>query len=723
MSQLTAGFESLGEDINKVTGRTTGDTVEGVVSDYLPELTLTMNDEDIIKLTAKWKKSWNDSDIKTEFEKQADDNFKYWKGEHYTKLEIDQNGRSLQDNQIFQSIETFLPAASRQNPEPLVDLRSTEKKTDENLKYAEIIRNRLGDWADDVKIRLKIKKVARRWLISLVGVGKMSWDLVNDRPSVKILNPKKIILDANGITDEDGYSGKFVGEYRKLEAQEIIDIISKEKDSEDAVKKVTEESHEDLNTEIQFIEWWTPEYMCWTLDDVVLRKKKNPHWNYVEETTTSTTDEKTPEDSIDNPSSVGDTSVDNESAEQPNPPPEATPGDMAEGSTALAGGPALPNPATPSPMPALPTATQTPPAPKLTDKDRNHFPTRRMPYVFLSIFNMGDTPVDVTSIVTQNLPGQDLINKRLRQIDRNADGFNGGVVVSEEKSGLTKEEAKQVTDALRRGGTVVVPAGDAQEAVFRIPSVGLPPDVYNNMLDARNRMYDLFGTRGITPAGVKNEDTARGKILVKGLDTDRIGGGITEYLEQWCDDVYNWAVQLYYVYDDIFASAQGAKLPKIKVSVKEGSLLPKDATTKANQAIDLANGGKMATIDLYKALEYPDPEEMAANVWLEANAPEVLYKDDPRIKMVMESRQQQAQQQAQMEAQSKQGAAKGPSESINFKDLPPEGKAQMAKQAGIKLDPTSIVQHEVTSTATKKAIDTHAESLLAKTKIPARQNG
>ncbi len=37
--------------------------------------------------------------------------------------------------------------------------------------------------------------------------------------------------------------------------------------------------------------------------------------------------------------------------------------------------------------------------------------------------------------------------------------------------------------------------------------------------------------------------------------------------------------------------------------------------------------------------------------------------------------------------------AKGPSESIAFKDLPPEGQVQMAAQAGINLSPEQMAQH------------------------------
>ena len=41
-----------------------------------------------------------------------------------------------------------------------------------------------------------------------------------------------------------------------------------------------------------------------------------------------------------------------------------------------------------------------------------------------------------------------------------------------------------------------------------------------------------------------------------------------------------------------------------------------------------------------------------------------------------------------------QTQAKPPSESISFKDLPPEGKVQMAQQAGIQLNPQQVSQYE-----------------------------
>lgn len=570
------GFYSLSRKINKREGDE-HDQLEGVASDILPELELPMSDEEIITATRKFKASWDKSEVKTEWLKLCDENEKYWKGKQFGSVEMEQL-RPLVDNVIFEALETFLPQATNRNPEPLVTLAKTEQETPENTKYADYLKGRLADWADQTKLRLKIKRVARLWSIFMLGVGKVGWDIDNDRPSMRPIRAKKLILDPESTVDEDGYHGKFIGEPRKMEAAKLISLVPSKAS---VIRELVEKS---MSTDVQFTEWWTNEYTCWTLGEEVLLKRKNPHWNYDQKQTTTSVDD------------YGDET----------PQEQEIPG-------------------------------------------VNHFATPRMPYVFLSIYSLEDKPVDETSLITQNLPLQDLINKRLKQYDKNIDSMNNGMVVSQERSGLTTEQAKQVSDALRNGGTVIIPTGTPRDAVDRFPAVPLPADIANQLTDTRNRLRSVFGTQGSTPQGIQNEDTVRGKIITRGLDSDRIGGGITEYLEQFADDVYNWIVQMLYVYDETFLSTPVK--PKVIVSVKEGSLLPKDATTQANQAIELAMAGKMALVDLYKKLEDPNPEERAANVWLEINAPQLLYKNNPLIQEAMMQMQQAAQQQAEMEAQ------------------------------------------------------------------------
>lgn len=606
-----AAYTSLGSDLNKQKGDRASETKEGIVSEKLPELTLDMSDEDIVKLTDKWEKSWLDSDTKKQWEKAAEENEKYWLGQQYDTPRADKD-RAQVDNLIFESLETFLPLATRRNPEPVVSIDNAEKDKDgnekpEHTKYALKLKGRLGDLADKNKIRLKLKKTARHWSIYLLGVVKVGWDLNKNIPTARVIRPKKIILDPDAWTDEDGYTGNRIGEKRRMTASKILAIIGEKDDQLDeegkiaqpgngeARKKITEMVKEDLDTEIQFTEWWTNEYTCWKLGSTIVWKTKNPHWNY---------DQQQPGQPL--------TSVDDFGNET-----------VTEGE--------------PIDIPGI-----------------NHLATPAMPYCFLSIFNLGDQPMDKTSLIGQNLANQDKINKRNKQIDKNTDRMNGGMVVSLEKSGLTQPQAKGVSDALRKGGVIVIPSGSPRDAIDTYQTPALPDDVYNDLQDTRSRLRDIFGVKGSSQAGLEAEDTVRGKILSHTFDGDRTGGGVTEYLEQLADDIYNWFVQLLYVYDEGFQFIEGGVPPKVVISVKEGSLLPKDSTSLANQALELAKMNKISNLDLYKTLEYPNPEEMAANVWLEANAPHLLYKNNPLIQEAMMMAQQQSQ--AQAEAESAKGA-------------------------------------------------------------------
>ena len=507
MNQDLDAFHSLSEDRNKIQGDRNNETEDGVSSEKLPELKLEMSNKDLIKLTNKWEALWDDSEVKQKWLVQCDDNEKYWLGhQYYNRTKLDKDRPDV-DNAIFEALETYLPQVTRRNPEAMVSLvtgvePTSKEEKDAWDKYITDLKNTLGDIADDLKFRLKLKKVARQWAIYVLGAAKLEWDMNKSIPSVKPTRAKKIILDPDSTIDEDGYTGNRIGLQRKQEANWIIKVLENvggEKGAVDVIKKLVKD---DLGTEIKFKEWWTDEYMCWTLNKNVLLKKRNPHWNYGRE--------------VENESTVD--KFGNE-----------TPGEVEQ----LDG--------------------------------ENHFPTPKMPFVFLSVFNLGKQPIDETSLIGQNLSNQDRLNKRNRQIDKNVDSMNGGMVVSLGRSGLTKPQAKAVTVALRKGGTVAIPDGIPKEAIDRMSPPGLPADVYNDRQDIRNRLADIFGVRGSTAAGIQQEKTVRGKFQNRALDTDRIGGGVSEYLEQFADDVYNWMVQLLYVYDEKYAGMQGK--PKIRITI------------------------------------------------------------------------------------------------------------------------------------------------------------
>ena len=112
---------------------------------------------------------------------------------------------------------------------------------------------------------------------------------------------------------------------------------------------------------------------------------------------------------------------------------------------------------------------------------------------------------------------------------------------------------------MRRGVAIRVPDGDVTKAVMFPQRPGLPADVFRDKDETKASFNEIFGTSGSTSEGTAEQDTVRGKILVNQQDSSRIGGGITEQIEQVADTIYNAVVQFMFVYydDEHFVAAIG----------------------------------------------------------------------------------------------------------------------------------------------------------------------
>lgn len=552
---LTAGYYSLQQDVNKYKEGLKKETQEGPTA-LLDELELSMSDEELIELKKSWEAKF--FPVRKEMEKKWERNEKYWLGKNYHNINQSSDDKPLPDNVIFEALESFLPVATKQNPEPIVDADNTL----EGNTLANDVKMMLSFLGDTLNLKLQIKKMTRFWSMYYLGAAKIGWSQRDNDISLAIIRPQKLIFDPEAPIENGESTSYYIGEYRVESADNLITRFPTKKEYiSGCVKGKT-------GTDITYTEWWTDDYVFWTLKDEVLGKIKNPHWNYEGKSTMDAY------------------------------------GEMME------------------------------------LKPNNHFASRKKPYVFLSVFNLGLKPFDETSLIEQNIGTQDLINKRLEQIDNNADATNGGVVISGDH--FTKEQAASAAKVLRDGGAMFVPSGDVNRAYRRDMAPPLPAFVYQSLQDYRASLMRVFGVTGVTASGVQQEKTVRGKIITRQQDTDRIGGGISEYIEQVADNIFNWMVQMMYVYYDEphTASVIGADRAKqfislsskdmnkkLNVSVKEGSLIPKDSLTKRNEAIDLWSAGALDPISLFGALDFPDPRESAKQLFLWKSNPAMLFPE------------------------------------------------------------------------------------------------
>ncbi len=532
----------------------------------IDEYESSLSNEEIIELIAQWKNNY--SVYYKEIESTQTTAFDYWigkqKGDEATPAKNDQT--ALVDNKIFESLETFLPIATRANPDPLVNADPGEV----GQAVAKATKSALVRLADITKFRRKLARMTRHWALYRIGVAKVSWDPHTKEIRTDIVNPKRIIFDKDGYLDEGGnFIGEYIGEKKKTTAERLCDLFPKKK------AEITIKAQGKMGTKLEYYEWWyCGTDVFYTLDEIVLGKFKNPNWNY----DIKGKDKTEPE--LD------------EQGEVIKPGQDAT-SDV---------------------------------------KGRNHMKQRQAPYVFLGVFSVGLHPHDETSLILQNLSVQDLINRRWRQIDQNVASMNNGIVVAGRH--FTESQAAEAANARRKGVAFRIPDADTVTGKVEIlPSPPLPGQVFQNLEDARNELRSIFGTAGSSPDAMQDEKTVRGKIMVSQQDSSRIGGGITEQLEQVADTIYNWWVQMMFVYYDephwILASgaAEGSELIQIQnqdfqaittldVTVKEGSLIPKDPLTQRNEAIDLWGAGAIDPLTFYKRLDFPDPVQQTEQLIL-----------------------------------------------------------------------------------------------------------
>lgn len=503
-----------------------------------PLLSLEIEDNVLRQLTIQWQREYDIyyKDIKS----RQDDNYNYWLGKQFGSAGNDSRGT---DNVIFESSETLLPIVSRQNPEP----NTTADSTPDGDFLSDMTNQILMRKADESCLKSKIKNECRNWLLYFLGCFKMGWDTKKDDMFFQAIDPCKLILDPKGYFDGGEFCGRYIGEKKSATAEDLVTEFPKFK--EDIKLLVGEKMGSILN----YIEWWTDEYVFWQLNTIILDKRKNPYWN--------------DESKVEQMDSMGQLAM--------------------------------------QPVSGI-----------------NHFASPKMPYSFLSVFNTGKQPHDETSLIEQCKSLQDIVNKRLRQIDKNADETNNGWVFNRK---FSQNQAKEAVDAVKRGGAIIAPTEDIRESVQRLVAPELASYVYNDMQDKREQIYNIMGIRGSTAQGIMNEQTVRGKIEIKGQDVDRLAL-VVEQVEQFVDHLYNLAVQTVYVYYTeenairVLGAENGLRYlqllkagpsRRLVVTVKEGSMVPKDPLTRRNEAMDLWGAGASDPETLFEDLQKSDPKERA----------------------------------------------------------------------------------------------------------------
>ncbi len=591
---------------NKVDGGNEG-TSEGPESEKYDAFELKMTDEELLKLRDDWEAKY--ATYEEKHKRIVEKNKESYLGKKA-------NGQWLagEDNIAaniqFESEETFLAAALAKNPEPVVWADNTPEGND----IATAVKTMLAFHSDQLAIRRKLGVMVRQWSINHLGVLKPGWNKKTNDVDLENRKIQDFIFDVNGYVDAFGNFCGYLGERITITAEKLIELYPNQKDY---IELSTDKK---LGTQVIYTEWWTDEFCFVTYKDKVLDKFKNPYFNYEE--------------------------------------PQTDP---------LTGQPALDS------ISLEPVMTE----------PNNHFAYAMKPYIFLSVFSLQEQPHDITGLIEQNIPNQRLITRRTEQVDLNASSANNAYAFSEDN--FNQETAKQAANARKKGNPILIPSGGPiDKAILPLNGQPLSAQIVEQLTIAKDDLRTSWGVQGITAQPTDEDQTARGMILQQSHDTTRIGGGIGSSIEQVADLAFNWLVQLYCVFYDethfaaIMGNAKAVEYIQISsadlsrqliVSVAPDSLKPKDEVTQMNLAQALFDKGAIGPQTLLKMLDFPNPDEAAADG--------ILYKIDPMAYFETNFPEQfAAMQQAQMkQAQmmmAQQAQAKGMETAAVAANTPPE---------------------------------------------------
>lgn len=631
MDPFAANIEGVRQlietDKNKHGGDANTENPEGVVGDKYDALELNMDDAELLKLRDEYEARYAPYEAK--IKPHFDRNLESYLGKKKDGQFL--NGEdTIAGNLQFEAEETFLAAALSKNPEPVVYADNTP----EGNVVSGAVKTMLAFHADQLNIRRKLGIMVRQWSVYHLGVLKVGWDRKLNDVSVNNRRVQDFVFDPSGYVDTDGCFTSWLGERVTVTADKLIELFPAKKSH---IETLVDGK---MGTECVYTEWWTDDYCFTTFKDVVLDKHKNEYFRYAEPLM----------DALQNVIR-----------------------DEFTGET------------------------------QMTDP-RNHFAHPKKPYLFLSVFSLQEQPHDITGLIEQNIANQKRITRQTEQIDSNIAASNNGYAYSEYN--FNQETASQAANARKKGNPILIPQGGPIDAsILPLPAQDLPAGFFASLENHKQDLRTSWGVQGITAEPQDEDQTARGMILNQSHDTSRIGGGIGQAIEGVAKGVFNWLTQLYFVFYDeqhfaaIMGNAKAVEYVTVTnvdldrqliVTVSPDSMKPKDDITNINLAQALFDKGAIGPKTLLKMVDFPNPDEAAADG--------VLFRLDPagyfRINFPEEfAKMQQAQmEQANVQMQ-QQAQAAGMETAAVAANTPPEGNTEPEKT--VSRDPASAALAQI----------------------------
>lgn len=627
-----------------------------------------LTDSQLVNLVDnRWRSSDSVWDI---VEKTYNQNLKIYKNEPEWLSTIPRKKSKVRANRIFVNQETVINSLIANPPKPLIlsgrdtpeaKALSTKQEKYFQIKYTE--RN----------VKEVIRKGLRNLYFSRLVVLKPFWNAKLNDFDVRVVDPRKVRFSKISTKEDDS-------EFAIEEITDNLSAVLKRFPAKNVeiLKHFGKANDEDIlvdNPEVQYYEAWCWDYVIFKLADIILGKIRNPYWDWDGILITS-------EEELQLQSVTGGERrnlLDGIKSAQLQRVPlkqayENNQKNIKEG------------------LPALENMEE--PLAKSAYMF-NHFDRPRKPYIFATIFNNENSPIGQTDMITQSAPLQENIDETKRDITANAKLVNG--IIKVDSTVMDKADAQR----LRFEAEGIIWGKGAVTGVQRETGPALPAFVVENMQDSRKEIDDIMAASSAFKGIREGQETRGGRLALIDQSFLRLNE-LVQVIDYLNYELFNWFYQLAKVrytehhYAKSLGKAAAIEILSLiqddfedgsEVRIISGKTLPEDRQFKYEQAQQDVEKGLLSPTDYFETAGYDSPSEKAKNrVVYDLNKPYAVGLTGDELAAV-----------------APKPIEEPPKLSINYVDLPPDGKVSLAAKAGIILDPRIVVAEEMKDRSDKKS--------------------
>lgn len=265
----------------------------------------------------------------------------------------------------------------------------------------------------------------------------------------------------------------------------------------------------------------------------------------------------------------------------------------------------------------------------------NYFKVPKKPYIFITHDDLGIDPYDNTSRIEQSILLQDNVNKRGQKITEMVNTAHGKNVFSS-KSGLKKADIQKI-DMTDPDQDILV-KGNLRDVYAHIDGQQPTPALINDQEQNRQRIFQKMGSNAALRGVREGPDPATKTQLFKESDYTRIDDEVEGTINYAAEQMAMWAMQFIRVfytdehYEDVIG--KDAKVVQMIVdrdSVEDGmnvvvSASAVDKLRRRSEAMELATMNLIDPYTFFKDLGMDDPEGRAEKLMMFQTEPLMYFQ-------------------------------------------------------------------------------------------------